>query len=317
MPFHLPPVRHSASRRAFLLTSAVGGITVLTQRVFGAGAAGPAAASHWALMSDTHIDADAATEARGAVMAANLERVREEILGHSDRFEAGFLNGDCAYLSGLPGDYATLGGLLKPFSEAGLPLHFNMGNHDDRGPFCEAFAAQRPESPPVEGKHVTVLETPLVNWFLVDSLQRVNNVTGEIGEAQREWLARALDERPDKPAIVMGHHNLQETPGEKNGKPYVTGIEDTLAFRDLLVARRQVKAYVFGHTHNWSLSQPEHMAGLHLINLPPVAYVFDAARPNGWTHATVREEGLTLTLRALDKSHPEHGVVKELAWRAG
>lgn len=310
MPVHLNV--SPQSRRKFLVRSIAGGLTVLSQPLFGS-----QSSSTWALLSDTHIAADPSTIAREVNMAENLQRVREEILTEKIEIAGAILNGDCAYLTGQQEDYQTLLGLTQPLVDAGLPLSFNMGNHDERVTFYDTFTNQRPEQAAVEGKHVTVIETPLVNWFLVDSMLKVNLVTGEIGTRQLHWLEQALDARADKPAVVMGHHNLQESAQEKNGKPYYTGIQDTIAFRDLLVSKKQVKAYIFGHTHNWSIQQPSHMEGLHLVNLPPVAYVFDPSRPSGWVRATPMQDAMMLELRALDPKHPEHGVTSKLAWRRG
>ena len=55
-----------------------------------------------------------------------------------------FINGDCAYLKGLPDDYANLAQCVAPLSAAGLPLHVTMGNHDDRGPLYQALQTQQP-----------------------------------------------------------------------------------------------------------------------------------------------------------------------------
>ena len=47
----------------------------------------------------------------------------------------------------------------------------------------------------------------------------------------------------------------------------------------------------------------------------PVAYVFNASRPNGWVRATPAPNGMTLELRALDANHPEHAKQTPLSWR--
>ena len=54
---------------------------------------------------------------------------------------------------------------------------------------------------------------------------------------------------------------------------------------------------------------------IHLVNLPPTAYLFDKARPNGWVLAALKEDGATLTLNALDKRHADHGKTVDLKWR--
>ena len=70
---------------------------------------------------------------------------------------------------------------------------------------------------------------------------------------------------------------------------------------------------IFGHSHVWKVDQRE---GLHLVNLPPTAYVFAASSPNGWVDARVAADGMTLELRCLDPQHAQHGQRVELKWRA-
>jgi Icc protein len=121
-----------------------------------------------------------------------------------------------------------------------------------------------------------------------------------------QWLEKSLDARLNRPAIVMVHHN----PGVRED---ITGLKDTEELLRLLRPRRHVKALIFGHTHRWTLSRDE--SGLHLINLPPVAYVFRSGMPSGWVKATMQKSGALLELRCIDPAHPSHGQVKELVWR--
>jgi len=142
---------------------------------------------------DTHIAADPdAIGRQGVNMAANLKRAITEILAERDGLDGVIVNGDCAAVEGLRGDYETFAALLAPLRDAGLPIHLTMGNHDDRGPFLEAFAQARPAAPPVDGKHVSVVEGRCVNWIFLDSLRFVNKVEGEFGPAQLDWLERFL-----------------------------------------------------------------------------------------------------------------------------
>jgi predicted phosphodiesterase len=75
-----------------------------------------------------------------------------------------------------------------------------------------------------------------------------------------------------------------------------------------------VKAFIFGHTHDWQIET--HDSGVHLINLPPTGYVFKEGRPNGWVRATLARDGMEIELRSLDQHHPAHAQVKQLTWRA-
>lgn len=303
MPLHIAPV----SRRDFLIrsTAALTSVTLLPT----GWAAESSDANRFALLSDTHIPERAEVEARGVNMTANLRRVVAELCALEQKPAGVIINGDCAYLKGLPQDYANFAQCVAPLTPAGLPLHVTMGNHDDREPFYGAIAAQRPENPPVQSKHVSVIQTPHANLFLLDSLFQVNVVTGELGDAQRNWLAQALDAHSDKPAIVVAHHNLQFQP-PADGAAW-GGLRDTDAFFELLKARPQVKAYIFGHSHNWSLSQRD---GIHLINLPPVAYVFAEDKPNGWVDARLHPDAIELKLNTFDPQHPQAGEQVRLAW---
>jgi Icc protein len=304
MPLHIAPL----SRRSFLVQSAatVAGLTVLGR---GWGAEGRANPNLFALLSDTHIPNAPAVVARETNMTANLQQVVREMTALPTKPASVIINGDCAYLKGLPEDYANLAQCVAPLSEAGLPLHVTMGNHDDRGPFYKALQTQQPERPLVESKHVSIIESPHANWFLLDSLTQVDVVTGEIGATQRQWLAQALASRPDKPALVMVHHNPQFEPPPE-GKAW-GGIKDTAEFMDLLASHEHVQALFFGHSHNWSIAR---RGKIHLVNLPPVAYVFTPGKPNGWVLAEVRERGLTLDLRTIDPAHKQNGEHAELMW---
>ncbi len=185
-----------------------------------------------------------------------------------------------------------------------------MGNHDDRGNFRQGFARQVPRQPVLEGRLVSIVETRHANWFLLDSLDEVNKTPGLIGPAQRQWLANALDARPDKPALVVGHHNPRFGNPQRNN----TGLLDTDELFALLTPRKQVKAYIFGHTHFWGLSRHE---GIHLVNLPPTAYLFATGGPIGWVDVRLAAGGATLEMRAINLKDSAPNQRVELEWRAG
>lgn len=266
----------------------------------------------FALLSDTHIPSSPEVTARGVNMTENLKSVVNQIGALAKRPSNLMVNGDCAYLKGLPADYANLAECLLPLDSLGIHLHVTMGNHDDRKPLLEGLSgklAGEKTKPVVEGKHISVIESKHANWFLLDSLMKVNVVTGEIGAEQLRWLGAELDKRSDKPALVMTHHNPQFTPPQ-GGSPW-SGVSDTEALFQVLDAREHVKALFFGHSHNWSISRRER---IHLVNLLPVAYVFSQGKPNGWVDARLMPKGMRLTLKTLDQSHPNAGEVVDLDW---
>jgi hypothetical protein len=171
----------------------------------------------------------------------------------------------------------------------------------------DEFAQQRPKESIVKGKHVSVIQLPSANWFLLDSLFETDVVTGVLGQEQIRWLLQALDALRDKPAILMAHHHPQWEAAET-----IAGLKETREIFPELVSRKHVKAYIFGHTHRWELKEHE---GIHLINLPPTAYVFEKTCPSGWVAAQVLDGGMHLQIHTLDKAHKENGRRVELAWR--
>lgn len=308
MPLHLDPL----SRRRFLGGGAVLALSPFLPRM----SAQAAESENWALLSDTHIAADPELKSRqGVNMADHLRRVVGEVLAEKESLAGVIIDGDVAYDDGQPGDYTTLLGILDPLREAGLPVHFTLGNHDDRVHFSAALGEATGTSP-VEGKHCSIIETPLARWVLLDSLRYVNKVEGEFGAAQLGWIAKILAANPDKPAILVGHHYPQVfrediIPGDEKIK--ISGLVDSEPFLDMIGKHPAAKAYIYGHSHTWLTKQEAN--GIHQINLPPTAYVFDQKMPNGWVRASLSAGGIGLELRALDPNHPQHGEKKQLAWR--
>lgn len=302
MPIHLPAV----SRRHFLCTSLAASAGLLTVR-WSKADAHASDGDGWALLSDTHLSGDREDIKNDVHLFKNLDQVLSEVRTLPNRPAGLLVNGDLALLDGQPGDYRLLAEMMNAVAAADIPVHLSLGNHDHRENFWQAIASQKAAQLPVESRHLTVVESPRVNWLLLDSLATTNVAPGTLGDSQLHWLAASLDARPDKPAIVMLHHN----PDPKN--PNTTALTDTDALFEILVPRRQVKAYVFGHTHHWSHREYE---GIHLVNLPPTAYVFKAGDPNGWVHCTLNDDGAVLELHTIDAKHPKHGETLDLKWRA-
>jgi predicted phosphodiesterase len=303
MPILLPQL----SRRQFLKRAGLAGATVALAPQSHAGLFGKSRDKHtFAFFSDAHIAADVKVVHSNVNMADNLNACVRELCAWPEKPAAVIVNGDLGYLYGLNGDYATFAKIIEPV-RALAPVHLSLGNHDDRENFWSALPHDATQLKSVPEKQLGIFSSESANCFLLDSLDVPNTAPGEIGAAQLDWLARELDLRPEKPAIVVGHHNPQF-------QQVTTGLKDTAALMAVLAPRRQVKAFVFGHTHNWHIE--EHASGIHLVNLPPTAFVFKAGRPSGWVRATLARDGAEFELRCLDPNHPEHAQVKSLKWRA-
>jgi 3',5'-cyclic-AMP phosphodiesterase len=302
MPVRLPQL----TRREFLKRAALAGAAVALAPQVHAGLFGKSRDKNtFAFFSDTHIAADATLKHSQVNMADNLAACVRELAAWPARPATVIVNGDLAFKSGRPDDYVTFGKLIEPV-RALAPVHLALGNHDERENFWRAFPHDAAKLKAVPQKQAAVIRTDRANWFLLDSLDVPDTAPGEYGAAQLDWLARELAARPDQPAILVGHHNLQVPGG-------TTGLKDSAAFEEIFTRYRQVKAYIFGHTHNWRIET--HASGVQLINLPPTGYVFKAGRPSGWVRATLARDGAEFELRSLDPRHPEHGQVKQLRWR--
>lgn len=303
MPFTLPPV----SRRRFVIGSLAAGAAFVVRPLAGAEAeANPNAV---ALLSDTHIAGKADVIHGGINMTDHLRQAVAEVVKHPARPSAVLVNGDLALSDGQLDDYRQFAALVEPLRAAGLPVHVTMGNHDARDNFYTGVTAFKAADSPLEGKVVTVVETPHANWFLLDALQRtLTDTHGKIGEEQLAWLAKALDVRADKPALVMVHQYPQR--GLAGDKP--TGLVDDEALFAVLKPRKQVKAYLNGHGHVWKF---EKWDDIHIIHLPTVAYTFDKQQTAGWAMAAAHDDALELTFQALDATHKFHDQKIRLAYR--
>jgi len=299
MPIHLPPL----SRRSFLrgALAAGAGLTFAPELL---AAARSTDANSWALLADPHIAAAPASVNRGVNMTEHLAAVAKEVTSLKERPAGAFVLGDCAFNKGLPTDYAQFSTLLDPVRASGVPLHLTLGNHDERENFWTALQEQKVKRP-VTDRQAALVSTELVNWIMLDSLAKTLQTPGLLGAEQLKWLAETLDANRTKPAVILLHHN----PGLEGN----IGLIDSPALLEVLRPRKQVKAWIFGHTHHWNISQDE--SGLHLVNLPPVSYIFREGDPMGWVHATLRPDGMKLELRCLDPQHKDQGQIVDLKWR--
>jgi len=258
--------------------------------------------NRFVLLADTHVSQDPQKVLRETNPFENFKKAREQYGAVNARPAGLIIAGDCVFLKGEPADYQTLRELTASIP---MPITFAMGNHDHRENFWEAFSAARAKTLPVPDKHVTVVEAPYADWFVLDSLETTAVTPGKLGEEQLKWLDAQLALRPDKPALVLAHHN-PDPPGTSSG------LKDMGELLKVLFAHKRAKAYFFGHTHRWTRTQFE---GLHLVNISALAWVFDKDQPHAWVDAVLQPNGISLTLQSLDPTHQDHGQRVELAWR--
>ena len=89
---------------------------------------------------------------------------------------------------------------------------------------------------------------------------------------------------------------------------YKGGLTDTADFRPEIAQRDQVKAYIHGHTHEWTQAQENR---IHIISTLACAYVFNKnTNATGWTSARFNAHGFQLKLHTLETDHAWNGETK-------
>ena len=303
MPITLPQL----TLREFLKRTMLAGAAVALAPSAWADSAAKLRDPHtFAFFSDTHIAADPQQRFLDVNMSDHIAECIRQVADWPVNPAAVIVNGDLAFLMGKRGDYATFSRAITRL-RALAPLHLSLGNHDHRAHFWSAFPADAAAQKKTLHRQAAVLPAERVNWFQLDSLDVTDDTPGKLGTAQLDWLAQELDARRDKPAIVLVHHNPQFN-------DHKTGLTDTAALMECVMSRRQVKAIVYGHTHNWQITEHQ-PSGIHLINLPPTSYPFHPGQPAGWVCVTLAADSADFELRSLDPTHPDHGKAHTLKWR--
>lgn len=311
MPIHLLP-----SRRDFLSGLALGGVST----VLGCGGgerpgvldeepAAPGPPGYIALLSDTHINADPIAQAgRGKHnMTNNLQAAVAAVLEQPGLPRAVVVLGDLAHVDGQAGDYRQFLDLIRPLREFGVPIHLALGNHDDRTVFLDVVKPDDEALGVIEERYIGVVEAAGMRLVILDSLDKPKEVTGNLREPQRAWLAKTLDEQPRTHTIVLVHHNPAPTKEEAGNC-----LWDTQELLAILRPRRQVKALVFGHTHTWKMGKD---GDLHFVNLPAVAYPFAEDQPLGWCRLEPRQDGATIAMHRIGDEAAVGPTPVDLAWR--
>lgn len=194
----------------------------------------------WALVADTHINRSPGVSERGGQMDERLRLVVRDILSSEEPLKGVIVNGDLAHRDGHPEAYTRVLGQVYPWRQAGLEVQWLLGNHDNREHFLQAAYGSRIPDLPVEGYYTRVIERGGVRWLLLDSLIRPNHTPGALGPAQLAWVRKKLDEDRRTPAILVLHHNFDESGGQ---------LEEGRELFDLVRTSRQVKAVFQGHKY--------------------------------------------------------------------
>ena len=258
-----------------------------------------------ALLADTHISADPDLVYPGTKWPGSLVKEGEHesvhivkclvqsaksVIALNPRPAHLIVNGDCTFGRGTEAEYKQFLKLVEPIRAAGITIHVTIGNHDNRGNLWKLLPFLKKEH---MGVQAGVIELPHANLVLLDS------GNGALGDKQLNWLAKQLDERADKPALIFSHYN----PYNNRGVRPIKGMRDGSSLLKLLAERKHAKAYFYGHTHEW---QYDRLDNLHLINQPAVSYYFGKGHAHGWVDMKLTRTSVDLELHCINRTHKQH-----------
>jgi len=186
--------------------------------------------------------------------------------------------------------YRRLKALLEPLR---APVHFMMGNHDDRAAFRRVF---RPEEPASAEWVCEAFERGGLRFLLLDSVLP-GKVEGRLAEEQLSWMERELSAHPDRPTWVFLHH--QPLPIYVRWLDAL-GLQDPEAFLAVLARHPQVEAVCYGHVHQvrrWRYR------GVLFLGVPALAFQFSPVH-----------QDLTITLEPPGFRRVEVGGSERRSW---
>jgi len=313
MPIILPPI----TRRQFIQGSlALGSTAIMTSRALAAAESERVEVdqNRVALLADTHISADPnrvypGTKWPGSPVKESehesvnrtncLVQTAKSVIALNPRPAHLIVNGDCTFGRGSEAEYKQFLKLVEPIRAAGITIHVTIGNHDNRENLWKLIPFLKKEQ---MGLQADVIELPHANLILLDS------GNGSLGDKQLNWVAKQLDERADKPALIFSHYN----PYNNRGVRPIKGMRDGSSLLKLLAERKHAKAYFYGHTHEWQHDQRDH---LHLINQPAVSYYFGKGLAHGWVDMKLTETLADLELHCINRKHTQHGNRREIIFK--
>lgn len=170
--------------------------------------------------------------------AKRLRRVVKAVAALDPRPDLVLATGDLADHGDLP-SYKRL---KRIFERLPMPVHFCMGNHDNREVFLKVF----PQTPTADGfVQYTIDDLPL-RIVTTDTLE-VGRHGGGFCERRAAWLDARLTEGAGRPTLLVLHHPPIET-----GIEWMTigPAEAWVARLSAVVSRHpQIVAIIAGHVH--------------------------------------------------------------------
>jgi 3',5'-cyclic AMP phosphodiesterase CpdA len=294
----------SLSRRRFFQLA---GLATLAFPLRGLAALDTSGGDEVVIINDIHLTGipEEKIPANAKADSDHLQSTVKQILALPKKPAAVIINGDLALSIGTAADYAVVRALIAPLRDAGIPVHLTLGNHDVRDVFKQAFPEMKSASDLKDPRHNSLIDLPSTRLILLDTLDQTPGPGGKLGAEQIAWVLAKIDEVPTKQVILVGHHNPQVGGDPSHNKG---GLADTAELWPEIAKRQQVKAYIHGHTHEWTQALD---SGIHVISTIACAYVFNPnTNATGWTSARFNAYGFQLKLNTLEADHAWNGERK-------
>lgn len=184
-------------------------------------------------LTDSHLFADPSGRLLGMNTAESLARVIDRVLDEQPHIDLLLATGDLSQ----DGSGASYQAFLQMTARIPAPLRAFPGNHDSHDPL-RGIAGDSPLLEPVVdcgAWRIVLLDTAVPDA-----------VHGHLCDNQLDLLARALDEQPQRPALICLHHHPVPI-----GCAWMDriGLDNAEALFAVLDSRPQVRALLWGHVH--------------------------------------------------------------------
>lgn len=217
-------------------------------------------------LTDIHID-DECPVRDGVDTLAVLEHAFDTIADSGVTPSAILLTGDLTE-HGSPGEYVRLRAAVeRGTARIGAPALYAMGNHDERAQLRGALLGVQAGTEPLD--YVTDLDGLRV-VVLDSTVPRC--ASGEIDEAQREWLRDVLAQPAAAGTVLAMHHPPLPSPVPLMERIRLRG-RDELAE---VLAGTDVRMILAGHTH---VAAAGMLAGIPVWSGGPIFTCIDALMP--------------------------------------
>lgn len=185
-------------------------------------------------ITDCHIFATADQRLQGLDTRLSFELVSDSALDRIENLDLLLVTGDLSQDESADA-YRYLADRFERFK---VPVFWLPGNHDN----VDTMRAH------LTGRHIYPARRVLVgDWqiVLLDSTVE-GEVHGRVSEQQLDFLDAALDQYPDRHALVCVHHQALDC-----GSEWIDakGLNDSDQFRNRLAQQANVRAVLWGHVH--------------------------------------------------------------------